>query len=308
MMKKFLFLMAVTTATLCVSCDNNSMNNVLDNPITSESPDNIDNYGTQGRIFSMLEFATETDFQLAIKNPETALAQATSDFKSLYDEYNDAWKVEEAYYATDEKYKEFKQIFPHLYFPEYEDDYSFFLPISNENIAKLVNPKGDIMIGGCIKNYIDIKTPERLLELGQLCPTPSTTIQTRSEDHTTVFLNSIPTQTNDRNDRRMYANASMGSVGGRNCVFVTINFRKKGPRHWKKYKSNASLMGIFHFAQGPNYIFPVGSKKDGRGSVTFDALSGMGVTAPWPCTSNKLTIGCRGLVGEFYMTVDTSKL
>lgn len=309
-MKKYLFLLLVAITTLCASCDNNSMDNVLnDSNIApfSEQQENNGDYGTEGKTFNMLEFATETDFKLAVENPETALTRVANDFKSLYDEYDAAWEVEEAYYATDEKYEEFKQMFPHLYFPEYEDDYSFFLPISNEDIAKLVNPQGNVMIGGVVKNYIDIKTPERLLELGKLCPDPITP-QTRSMDHSTVFLNYIPTQINDDNDRKMYASASMGSVGGRNCVFITITFRKKGPRHWKKYNSDGMLMGIFHFAQGPNYIFPNGSRKSGKGEVTFDALVGMGVTAPWPCICDRATIGCSGLPGEFYMRVDTSKL
>lgn len=310
MMKKYLFLMTVATATLFISCNNNSMDEVLNNPPTSptsEEKGNSDNYGTPGKTFSMLEFATETDFKLAVGNPKAVLTRASQNFKSLYDEYDAAWEVEESYYETDEKYEEFKQMFPHLYFPEYEDDYSFYLPISDENIAKLVNPEGNVLIGGEVRNYIDIKTPERLLELGQLCPAPSSDIQTRTLDHTTVFLNSIPTQTNDRNDRRMYVTSSMGSVQGRNAVLVTINFRKKGPRHWKKYRSTGTLVGTFNFAQGKSYVFTTASTKEGRGSVTFDALVDFGVTAPWPCVSDKLTINCRGLVGKFYMQVNTSK-
>lgn len=310
MMKKYLFFLTVATATLCASCDNNSIDDILDNAQstpTSGKQENNNDFGSEGKTFSMLEFATETDFQLAVENPETALTHATNDFKSLYDEYDSAWEIEEEYYATDEKYEEFKQMFPHLYFPEYEDDYSFFLPISDENIAKLVNPEGNVMIGGQIKNYIDIRTPERLLELGKLCPTPQTP-QTRSMDHTTVFLNAIPTQINDSNDRKMYASASLGSVKGRNCVFITITFRKKGPRHWKKYNSDGMLMGVFRFAQGPNYIFVNGSRMSGRGEVKFEAFPAMGFPAPWPCVCDKATIGCSGLPGEFYMRVDTSKL
>lgn len=308
-MKKVLSLMAVAIATLCVSCNNNCMDDVLNesDTQTTEKKENTNDYGIPGKTFTMLEFATETDFKLAIEKPETVLSSVANDFKSLYDEYDDAWEIEEAYYATDEKYEEFKQMFPHLYFPEYEDDYSFFLPISDENIAKLVNPEGNVMIGGVVKNYIDIKTPEKLLELGKLCPDPITP-QTRSMDHTTIFLNSIPTQINDDNDRKMYASASMGSIGGRNYVFVTITFRKKGPKHWKKYKSDGMLAGIFKFNQGNPYLFYNGSRKSGRGEVTFDACADMGVTAPWPCICDKAIIGCSGLPGEFYMRVDTSKM
>lgn len=307
-MKKYLFLVTVAAATLCSSCDN--VEDGLLNPDNLQTPEmqeNSDNYGTPGQTFTMLEFATETDFKLAMENPESAVTRASNDFKSLYDEYDAAWEVEEAYYATDEKYEEFKKMFPHLYFPEYQDDYSFYLPVSNENIAKLVNPEGNVLIGGQIRNYIDIKTPERLLELGQLCPDPDIT-QTRSMDHTTVYENSIPTQINDRNDRKMYASASKGTINGRNCVFITITFRKKGPRHWKKYRSDGMLMGVFRFAQGPNFVFPNGSRKSGKGEVTFEALPGIGVTAPWPCICERATISCSGLPGEFYMRVDTSKL
>ena len=61
----------------------------------------------------MLNFATEEEFFNAVESPEATLKTISthSDFKSLYNEYEEAWEIEEEYYASEEKYNEFKRCF-----------------------------------------------------------------------------------------------------------------------------------------------------------------------------------------------------
>lgn len=89
------------------------------------------------------------------------------------------------------------------------------MPVSNENIAKLVNPEGNVVIGGKLVNYIDIRTPQDLLALGLLCPN---IIETRGAAadpslQKKIHLNVIPKVYNIDNDRRMWVDTSVSMKG-----------------------------------------------------------------------------------------------
>lgn len=297
-MRKYLFMIAVLAISL-VSCSS-ELDTVIETPPTSTKA-----------IMDILEFATEADFLLAAQNPEQTLqkVQAIADFKSISDEYEAAWEIEEEYYASEEKYKEFKKMFPHLYFPEYEDDYSFFLPVSDKYIAKLLNVEGNVMIGGKVVNYVDIKTPEKLLSLGLLAPNITDKSVTRAPDQTTVFENNIPDQVNNDEDRKMWVNTRVGMKGGLPATFIIISYRKKGPFKWKSYTSEAAIVGTLRYASGHYKVFRRNvDRKRGGGSVEFEFLAPYPAPNPFPCKGTKLEIEYQGISGSFYMNVDTSKV
>lgn len=288
-MKIFYLLISVTFITLLSACTNE-----LDSVVPEVEKNNI----------AVLEFPTEADFILATQNPQKALeevAQSNLTFKSLYDEYEDAWKVEEEYYASEAKYNEFKKLFPHLYFPEYEDDYSFFLPVSNEEFAKLLNPQGEVNIGGKLVSYIDIKTPQDLLKRGLLSTTKDEGIMTRTEQDNTVYLNHIPDVYGHEGDRKMWVHARKGVIGNRLATWVEVNFRKKGAfGRWKNYSSTVSLLGTLRYATGHSTIFTRAAVKDGRSPITFEAFEPNVGINPYPCTGKKLEIGYQGIGGLVY--------
>ena len=120
-MKKNFYFLLFSIAMLLFACTNDQESDLLP---SKEAKGTVD----------MLNFATEEEFFNAVESPEATLKTISthSDFKSLYNEYEEAWEIEEEYYASEEKYNEFKMLFPHLYFPEYKDDYSFFLPVRNQ--------------------------------------------------------------------------------------------------------------------------------------------------------------------------------
>lgn len=89
-----------------------------------------------------------------------------SEFESLYDVYLDAMENAESYYERDGGYAEFKEKYSVLYFPEQHNDYSAFLPVGDETLAKFLNPNGEILIDGKIINMKDIDSYQQLEDLG----------------------------------------------------------------------------------------------------------------------------------------------
>ena len=88
------------------------------------------------------------------------------DFKSLYDLFNEALHNADSYYQRENGYEEFKEKYKTLYYPEYKDDYSVYLPVSDNDLAKLLNHNGDVLIKGKLFNMKNINSYSQLQELG----------------------------------------------------------------------------------------------------------------------------------------------
>lgn len=95
----------------------------------------------------ILSFQNEIAFQNTVEKVRNNQVFVTSltrsvkdnDFVSLYEEFEQAMKEAESFYDREGGYEEFKVKFPNLFYPERGDDYSAYLPISDEAIAKLAN-------------------------------------------------------------------------------------------------------------------------------------------------------------------------
>lgn len=301
---KLLFYSLLCTATMFVSCAKDQETEILS---ISGSKALLNSNEVKSSI-EVLEFATEADFLKAAEAPETILNNISdyTDFKSLYDEFEKAWLVEEDYYVSEQKYDEFKKLFPHLYFPEYKDDYSFFLPVSNDSIAKLLNPEGYVKIAEKMVNYIDIKTPQDLLKLGRLAPDNADNVILAS----TNFINNIPEQMGSENDRKLWVNTEAGfAANGQAFTRIDIHFRKKAGirKKWKNYTSEASIVGILRYATGQGLVFPVTSVKRGKAPISYDFFSSspFGVY-PFPCRGKNIEIWYQGIGHKFHMDVDIS--
>lgn len=299
-MRKFkVFVVVLSFLSIFTACNNEE--DVASLPVNNETLEGIGD--------EILDFATETDFFMTVNTDNSAIKTRTdTDFESLYDEYMAAVNVADEYYVSLEKYEEFKKIFPNLYFPEYKDDYSFFLPVRDENIAKFLNKEGNVRIGGQIINYIDIHTHKDLLALGRLCSDETLTL-TRANQIYGPYLNSIPNVYHPTdNDRKMWANVRVGKKGNVPATFVVVCFRKKGPAgKWRQYTSEATMMGIFQYASGETLICNSSNVKRGYGEVSFDIPAKS--MNPYPCKANNVTILYQGINGvEFRLNVDTSKL
>ncbi len=197
-----------------------------------------------------------------------------------------------------------KNFSPIYNFPEYKDDYSFFLPVSNDSIAKLLNLEGYVKIAEKMVSYIDIKTPQDLLKLGRLAPDNADNIILVNEIH----LNDIPEQMGSENDRKLWVNTEASfAANGQAVTRININFRKKAGLRgkWKNYTSEVSIVGTLRYATGQGMIFPVTSVRRGKAPISYEFFSSspFGVY-PFPCRGKNIEIWYQGIGRKFYMDVD----
>jgi hypothetical protein len=162
---------------------NNTLNvfkNRLENNVTKRSSqDMIENpFGIEELPFGINESIFGFNEDLFHDNP---LSLKKYGFFSLYDAFVDAMSNAEIFYEREGGYEEFKEKYSSLYFPECGEDYAAYLPLKDKEIAKLLNVKGEILIGGEIVNLIDINSYEQLIALGRVSPSDEQNwISTRS--------------------------------------------------------------------------------------------------------------------------------
>lgn len=148
----------------------------------------------------ILSFDNEAAFWEAVekvRNNEISVALLTrstseDDFLSLYREFDQAMEEADNFYQRAGGYEEFKQKFPNLYYPQYNDDYSAYLPVSDEAIAKLVNPQGKVIINGDERDMRDVFSYEKLQELGLAIPDETGTVSLRALPINNVIDPTIP--------------------------------------------------------------------------------------------------------------------
>lgn len=159
-------------------------------------------------------------------------------FYSLEDAYVEAMKEAESYYERPGGYEQFKAKYSCLYFPEKEGDYSAFRPVSDEAVARLVNPDGYVVVGDRILNKKDIFSYERLKELGLTMPEDKDENRLRSSGGEELEIDGMSPKYNDRKDRKVWVNVK----GNRAYKIFEVCFRKKGVLGaWYNYWSETKL-------------------------------------------------------------------
>ena len=172
-------------------------------------------------------------------------------FESLYDIYQDAMKNAEYYYDRDGGYEEFKQKYSALYFPEYNDDYSAYLPISDPALSKIVNSNGDVYIDDKIVNMKDINTYKQLVDLELTFPAETTekALKTRATDLNGYYIISVNemiySDTGKRRNQISLDNTTyepLNNLQDRKHISGKHHFRKKGfLGAWYNYSSEACV-------------------------------------------------------------------
>lgn len=161
-------------------------------------------------------------------------------FTSLYDIFNTAMEEAESYYERIGGYEEFKLKYNTLYFPEYEDDYSAYLPVSDKYLAKLVNKDGEIIIAGKTVCFMDITNYQQLIEMGIAPKEDNDDMELRSLDYP---LNKLP-ETKCK-DRKIWVNTHVraGSFPGvAQEIVIEVCFRRKGILGvWYNYSSETQM-------------------------------------------------------------------
>jgi len=94
--------------------------------------------------------------------------KSIGNFQSLAEIYEQAMEEAAELDFTETEYKAFKAKYQdYLYFPEHEDDYGAYLPVSDEVKACLLNPYGRFLIGDQLVEEDLISTYTALQETGQ---------------------------------------------------------------------------------------------------------------------------------------------
>lgn len=169
------------------------------------------------------------------------------DFCSLYDYYVEAMNEAESYYDRPGGYEEFKEKYSMLYFPEQGDDYSAYLPVSNKNIAKLLNSEGEVIINGNTVNLLDISSYEKLEKTGLTMPEEN--LNNLRNGNVGLEINQLSTKYNSRGDRKLWVNVhrkgfKLPDPSGLTVPYIQVEvcFRKKGfLRKWYNYSSETIL-------------------------------------------------------------------
>lgn len=164
-MKKIFFLYVFFIALF--SCSNEELmeNKTVTNKLTEDKID-------------ILSFSNEIEFYNTVETVrksvnnsiETRSGTIDSEFHSLFDEYQQALNETDFYYQSEAGYEEFKAKYSSLYFPEYKDDFSVYLPVSDESISKLLNREGKVIIAGKEKDFRDVFSYDKIKELGLAIP------------------------------------------------------------------------------------------------------------------------------------------
>ena len=187
---------------------------------------------------TLLKFKDQATFDNYLSQENINIAG----FTSMYDNFNQAMKEAESYYDREGGYEEFKAKYSTLYFPEEGDDYSAYLPVSNENVAKLLNKDGDVMIGDKVVNMKDVNSYQQLKVLGLTPP----------DESTQSLLRALTCRTsadiyNKAGDRKMWIKADFTPAN--NQIHIEVSFRKKGAFGiWYNY-------GSYSYITGTTYVY-----------------------------------------------------
>lgn len=201
---------------------------------------------------SILSFEDENAFQAALVDirrngdnaPRIITRAGGSDFVSLYDEFDQAMTEADDYYQREGGYEEFKAKFPDLYYPEYKEDYSAFLPVSDEDVAKLLNRQGKVLIAGEERDFRDVWSYDKIVELGLGMPEASAEmIQTKAPTlPVNYFILTLDKQTVNK---KRQAWITLRGINVREETFqakigrVDLCYRKKGALGWYNGKMSS---------------------------------------------------------------------
>lgn len=160
-MKKLLFL--VLGVFLLFSCEQAEVEKTMDQE-TNNDFEVIDN-GSLLKFKDKIAFDATLTKLKSMNFEEQQKWTESIKFNSLYVAYVDALdKISNdqniSYYDIKQEYQGI------LYFPEYNDDYGIYLPVSKKEYSPLLSQDGNVMIGNEVLNFVDIKDYESLKKTG----------------------------------------------------------------------------------------------------------------------------------------------
>lgn len=222
---------------------------------------------TRSSEVSTLSFESMEDFQTAVAHIATLSSEEEKlewinknypNFRSIQLLY---WEAMEEMANTDaveaEQFNAFEQKYESLYFPKYEEDAGFYIPMTNLDAAFLVNENCEVAIADAILNLKDINDYHELAELGRAfysIESPMPITEMGSFNLNSTSMNSVGpeydsgwTQYGDRKvklkARRKFNTIQMavGFNGSESVMHFEFCFRKKTWLGWSNYSSKSTI-------------------------------------------------------------------
>lgn len=282
---------------LCYSCSNDELlseNNrsELENGSEIEVV-NINSYLTN-RARTLNTFSNEESNQYALKfrdeityKKTIAKLEAMSDvertewfktldgFESLQAIFDRAMEDVDNVDETEESYMNFKAKYDkYLYFPMYEEDYGFYMPVIEQEVATIANPNGLIVIGNEVVNIKNISTYSELQLSGQAYYPSESNIASRNAVDNQIYTlrNRYIGREQDsgwekRGKRKLklkfglQGNGKLAPNPFTLKLHLEVSFRKKTWVGWVNYSSKTTTTGTINIGgvQTPINFYKSGS-------------------------------------------------
>lgn len=163
------------------------------------------------------------------------------------------------YYNLKDKYQNY------LYFPEYKDDYGIYLPVSDEELASVLNKNGDVMIGDEFVNMKDVFSYEDLQLTGKALYDLPVLYRLSNKDYIGSQYDSGWTTFGNRKCKLKAGRRIMDVKKTEIALHIEISFRKKGVFGWMNYRETTQTTGDY----GPQLAPVIGTfyqEETGRSS------------------------------------------
>lgn len=236
------------------ACSNDSLNEVVDQSnqpqVVSRSAEN------------MLSFDSEASFQQAVETLKSMnsweeknswLKSNFGDFQSMQSVYDAAMVEAENLGETEEEYKSFKDKYSTLYFPMYQEDCGYYIPLKDLDMATLVNENGNVRIAGNVVNKKDITSYQELMDLGRAYYEGSKGAQSRAvgtSGETFIFDKNVEdigstwdSGWHKENGKKVKLKIRRRIVDWSMKLHTEFCFRKKTVFGWANYSSTSTITG-----------------------------------------------------------------
>lgn len=244
---KVKYLLVALIVPFACACSNDSLNEAVDQ---SNKPQVVSR-----SVENMLSFDSDASFQQAVETLKSMnsweeknswLKANFGDFQSMQSVYDAAMAEAENLGETEEEYKAFKDKYSTLYFPMYQEDYGYYIPLRDLDMAALVNENGNVRIAGSVVNKKDLTSYQELAALGRayynyginLCAESSTELKNGF-----VIGERYESGWRKENGKKINFKARRLVRDDALKLHIEISFRKKTWLGWTNYSSHTKLTG-----------------------------------------------------------------
>ncbi|WP_370862513.1 DUF4848 domain-containing protein [Parabacteroides faecis] len=213
---------------------------------------------TNDQSDNILQFKNQTVLNETISslkkmtNEERLEWEKKMNFISLNSVYEKALDEVTAMEGTAEEYNDLKEKYQsYLYFPEYKEDYGAYLPVSNEEVASVLNKNGKVIVGEEIVDMKDIFEYRDLQLTGNALYDLEVLPRLSNKDYIGSQYDSGWKEFGKRKCKLKAGRRIMNVSKTEIALHIEISFRKKGLFGWMNYKETTQTTGTYAPPGGP---------------------------------------------------------